>query len=51
MSKPAGIYEVNFSAKGGSASGGDAYNLPSGTYFYTLTADNFTSTKKMILMK
>jgi len=49
--KPAGSYKVNFSAKSGSASGGNAYNLPSGTYFYTLTTDNFTQTKKMILLK
>ena len=39
--KQAGIYEIKF----------DAAGLPSGTYFYTLTTDNFTSTKKMILMK
>ncbi|MBP1683654.1 MAG: Subtilisin-like serine protease, partial [Ignavibacteriaceae bacterium] len=39
--KPAGIYEVFFDASG----------LPSGTYFYTLVTDNYTLTKKMILMK
>jgi hypothetical protein len=37
----AGSYEVNFDASG----------LPSGTYFYTLTSDNFSSTKKIILLK
>ncbi len=49
--KPAGSYEVEFSAKGGSASGGNAYNLPSGIYFYSLSSSNFFSTKKMILLK
>ena len=29
----------------------DASNLPSGTYFYTLIADNYSSTKKMIILK
>ena len=37
----AGQYEYNFSAE----------NLSSGIYFYTLQAGDFTSTKKMILMK
>lgn len=39
--KPAGNYEVSF----------DANDLPSGTYFYTLVTDNYTLTKKMILLK
>jgi len=37
----AGIKEVNFNANG----------LASGIYFYTLTAGDFTDTKKMILVK
>ncbi len=49
--KPAGSYEVEFSAKGGSASGGNAINLPSGTYFYQLTSGNIVATRKMILLK
>ena len=49
--KFAGNYEVEFSAIGGSASGGDAWNLPSGVYFYRLQTGNFVETKKMMLMK
>ena len=39
--KPAGNYEVNF----------DASKLASGLYVYTINAGEFTSTKKMMLMK
>jgi len=50
--KPAGSYEVEFSAVGGSASGGDAYVLTSGIYFYQLrVGESFIQTKKMILLK
>ncbi|MBE0570952.1 MAG: T9SS type A sorting domain-containing protein [Ignavibacteriaceae bacterium] len=49
--KPAGSYEVEFSARGGSAFGGNAYSLPSGVYFYKLQAGNLIQTKKMILVK
>jgi hypothetical protein len=49
--KPAGEYSVEFSAKGGSASGGNAMNLPSGVYFYQLKAGDFISTKKLVLLK
>jgi spore coat protein A len=38
---PAGNHEVNF----------DATGLPSGVYFYNLTAGNFVENKKMMLMK
>lgn len=37
----AGYYEVDF----------DASNMPSGIYFYKLEANNFTATKKMILIR
>jgi hypothetical protein len=47
----AGRYEVNFSAIGGSTSGGNAYNLSSGVYVYRIEAGNFSAAKKMILMK
>jgi len=49
--KAAGNYEVEFSAIGGSASGGDAWNLSSGIYFYQLKAGIFVQTKKMIYLK
>jgi len=39
--KPAGSYEVNFSAE----------NLSSGIYFYKLQSGNFSKTNKMILLK
>ena len=49
--KPAGNYEVEFSTKDISASGGDASKLSSGIYFYKLQVGAFTETKKMILTK
>ncbi len=49
--KQSGSYEVEFSAIGGSASGGDAYNLSSGIYFYRLTSGNYSASKKLILQK
>jgi hypothetical protein len=49
--KPEGTYEINFSAIGRSASGGDAWNLTSGVYFYTLETGSFIETKKMILIR
>jgi hypothetical protein len=39
--KTAGYYSVNFNAS----------SLSSGVYFYSITADNFTATKKMMLLK
>jgi Secretion system C-terminal sorting domain len=43
--KSAGSYEVEFSAKGKNT------ELPSGIYFYKLTAGSFSQTNKMILLK
>ena len=36
--REAGVHEVKFSAKGGSASGGDGSNLAGGVYLYRLQA-------------
>ncbi|GIK61733.1 MAG: hypothetical protein HND39_00265 [Ignavibacteriota bacterium] len=59
--KPAGNYEVEFSAKGGSVFGGNAIQLSSGVYFYQLLvsslqskdgkAGSFIETRKMVLLK
>ena len=45
------IYTVRFSATGGSAFGGNASNLPSGLYFYTLRSGGKSETKRMILAR
>jgi len=41
--KPSGIYDYKFSAKN--------EEMPSGVYLYTLQTDNFSKTRKMILLK
>jgi len=43
--KPAGVYEVEFNPVSGNL------HLASGIYFYQLKADDFVSTKKMLLLK
>jgi uncharacterized delta-60 repeat protein len=47
----AGSYEVEFSVRDGSASGGNTGKLPSGIYFYKLQADRFVDVKKMLLIR
>jgi len=49
--KKNGSYEVEFSTKGGSVAGGDAYNYSSGIYFYTMKTNEYVETRKMILLK
>jgi hypothetical protein len=49
--RPAGKYEVEFSAEAGYASSGNVYSLPSGVYFYQLKVNDFIASKKMIIMK
>ena len=49
--KAAGSYEVNFSARGGSASGRDGSGLASGVYIYRLTAGTFVQSRTMLLVK
>jgi hypothetical protein len=46
-----GYKTVNFSAKGGSASGGNTNNLASGVYYYRIEASEYCETKKLLLMK
>lgn len=49
--KEAGTYAIEFSAIGGSASGGDALDLASEVFFYQLEAGEFISRKKMLMIK
>ena len=44
------IYEIEFSAIGGSASGGDAYKLSSGVYYYRLSTPQKFLVRKMLLL-
>ncbi|MEP0862399.1 MAG: T9SS type A sorting domain-containing protein [Ignavibacterium sp.] len=51
--KPAGRYEVEFTVGNGNISNSSFLNkqITSGIYFYKLTAGEFSSVKKMILIK
>ena len=46
-----GKHSITFSAKGGSASGGNGSSLSSGLYFYQLRTGSIIETKRMVLMK
>lgn len=46
-----GIHSVNFSAEGGSASGGNKLRLSSRVYIYQLQANNYIASRKMIITK
>jgi hypothetical protein len=47
----AGYHSMQFSAQGGSASGGDASGLASGVYFFRFKAGDFVQTRKLCLIK
>ena len=49
--KRADRYEVTFSAKGGSASGGSSTGLASGVYIYQIRVNEFIESKKMVLIR
>jgi hypothetical protein len=49
--KAPGSYEAQFSAGGGSASGGDAPELACGVYVYRLSAGQYVESRKMVLLK
>ncbi len=49
--KQPGSYEVTFSAKGGSASGGGASGFASGVYVYELRAGTFVQRRKMTILR
>ena len=46
-----GTYEVEFPARQSFGGGGDGTNLPSGVYYYSITAGDYNGTGKMILIK
>ncbi len=46
-----GNYSVEFSAQGGSASGGNGYSLSSGIYFYRIQSNDFSNVKKILILK
>jgi hypothetical protein len=46
-----GTYEVEFPARQSLGAGGDGTNYAGGVYFYSLITENFTKTRRMVLIK